>query len=285
MTEQETAGVAEIVERYSGDRGMLIPMMQDIQAECGYLPRDELKELSRRLRVPLAQLYSVATFYASFRLVPRGDHTVSLCMGTVCFLKGAEKISDAIRKEFDLVPGGTSPDGKFTFSPVNCVGACALAPVMVVDGEYHGGLTVDSAAEILRKIAAGGKPEAGGEARAERREGEEEPLNVDSHPAGEGGPPGAPSDGRPHVGAGGGAPPPPGGGASWRAVFCASPVRLGGSLALPAGSSAPARGRWRAEEEGRRCRQEGRREGSHEKDQEEGHKEGHEEDQEEGPQG
>lgn len=162
MAEQETADVVEIVERYSGDRGMLISMMQDIQAECGYLPRDELKELSRRLRVPLAQLYSVATFYASFRLVPRGDHTVSLCMGTVCFLKGAEKISDAIRKEFDLVPGGTSPDGKFTFSPVNCVGACALAPVMVVDGEYHGGLTADSAAELLRKISAGGNGGTGG---------------------------------------------------------------------------------------------------------------------------
>jgi NADH-quinone oxidoreductase subunit E len=171
MAEQETADVLGIVERYSGDRGMLISMMQDIQAECGYLPQSELRELSRSLDVPLAQLFSIATFYASFRLMPKGDHTVSLCMGTVCFLKGAEKISRAIQEEFGLVPGGTSPDGKFTYSPVNCVGACALAPVMVVDGKYHGGLTADSAVELLRKVAAGGNGgKGGGEAGEEDAE-------------------------------------------------------------------------------------------------------------------
>jgi NADH-quinone oxidoreductase subunit E len=153
--------VDEIVERYSGDADMLIPMMQDVQAECGYLPREELSELARALGVPIARVYGIATFYASFRLMPKGDHTIQLCMGTVCFLKGAEKISEAIRNEFDLVPGGTSPDGKFTFSPVNCVGACALAPVMVVDGEYHGGLTVDSAVELLHEVAKGTAPAAG----------------------------------------------------------------------------------------------------------------------------
>jgi len=155
MAETKEADVAGIVQRYAGDPGMLIPMMQDVQAECGYLPQAELKALSSRLAVPLARVYSVATFYSSFRLMPKGDHTVQLCMGTVCFLKGAGKISDALQKEFELVPGGTSPDGKFTFSPVNCVGACALAPVMVVDGKYYGGLEVDSAMELLHKIAAG----------------------------------------------------------------------------------------------------------------------------------
>jgi NADH-quinone oxidoreductase subunit E len=155
MPETTEADVAAIIERYAADPDMLIPMMQDVQAECGYLPQAELKELSGRLAVPLAQIYSVATFYSSFRLMPKGDHTVQLCMGTVCFLKGAGKISEALEQEFDLVPGGTSPDGKFTFAPVNCVGACALAPVMVVDGKYHGGLDVDSAMELLHKIAAG----------------------------------------------------------------------------------------------------------------------------------
>ena len=153
MAETKENAVAHIVQRYEADAGMLIPMMQDIQAEYGYLPQGELKELSGTLAVPLAQIYSVATFYASFRLMPKGDHTIQLCMGTVCFLKGAGKISEAIQQEFDLVPGETSPDGKFTFSPVNCVGACALAPVMVVDGEYHGGLSVDSAVKLLRKTA------------------------------------------------------------------------------------------------------------------------------------
>ncbi len=155
MAETNEVDVAGIVERYAADPGMLIPMMQDVQAECGYLPQAELKQLASRLAVPLARIYSAATFYSSFRLMPKGDHTVQLCMGTVCFLKGAGKISEALQEEFALVPGGTSPDGKFTFSPVNCVGACALAPVMVVDGKYYGGLEVGSAMELLHKIAAG----------------------------------------------------------------------------------------------------------------------------------
>ena len=157
-TETDTCDIARIIDRYGGDTGMLIPMMQDIQAECGYLPQTELKELSGGLVVPLSRIYSVATFYSSFRLLPKGDHTIQLCMGTVCFLKGADKIRNAIQQEFELVPGGTSPDRKFTFSPVNCVGACALAPVMVVDGEYHGGLSANSAVELLHKIAVGDEP-------------------------------------------------------------------------------------------------------------------------------
>lgn len=159
MADDKTVDVGGIVDRYGGDPGMLIPMMQDVQAELGYLPQTELQQLSGRLTVPLSQIYSVASFYSSFRLMPKGDHTIQLCMGTVCFLKGADKISSAIQKEFDLVPGGTSPDRKFTYAPVNCVGACALAPVMVVDGEYFGGLTVDTAVEHLHEIAAREKPE------------------------------------------------------------------------------------------------------------------------------
>ncbi|HUT90430.1 MAG TPA: NAD(P)H-dependent oxidoreductase subunit E [Thermoguttaceae bacterium] len=163
MAETSEADVAGIVRRYAGDPDMLIPMLQDVQAECGYLPRAELKELSGRLAVPLARIYSVATFYSSFRLMPKGDHTIQLCMGTVCFLKGAAKISEALQQEFELSAGGTSPDGKFTYSPVNCVGACALAPVMVVDGKYYGGLEVDSAMELLHKIAVGEEvPESAG---------------------------------------------------------------------------------------------------------------------------
>jgi len=168
MAEQTAEIVDEIIQRYGGDRDMLIPMMQDVQAECGYLPQAELKELSSKLVVPLARIYSVATFYASFRLMPQGDHTIQLCMGTVCFLKGADKISQAIQEEFSLVPGGTSPDRKFTFSPVNCVGACALAPVMVVDGEYHGQLTADSAVKLLRKTATADQAAGDGKGNAKK---------------------------------------------------------------------------------------------------------------------
>jgi len=167
MVDDKGNGVREIVDRYGGDPGMLIPMMQDIQSERGYLPQHELKELSTGVGVPLARIYGIATFYASFRLVPKGEHTIQLCQGTVCFLKGADKIALALQEQFHLAPGGTSPDGKFTFCPVNCVGACALAPVMVVDGQYFGGLSVNSAVELLERIAAG-EPAAAA-ARAPRK--------------------------------------------------------------------------------------------------------------------
>ena len=152
MTSEEEL-VDQIVRRYDGDMGMLIPMMQDLQADCGYLPMGQLRRLAKRLDVPLSRLYSVATFYSSFRLAPKGQHEVTLCVGTVCYLKGAGAISERICKEFQVEAGGTTPDGLFSFQAVNCVGACELAPVMIVDGEYHDGLTAESAADILRGIA------------------------------------------------------------------------------------------------------------------------------------
>jgi len=145
--------IEQIVSHYDGDAGMLIPMMQDLQSECGYLSPDHLRSLAKRLEVPLSRLYAVVTFYASFRLAPKGAHDVTLCMGTVCFLKGAGAISEAICKEFRVEPGGTTRDRLFTFQAVNCIGACAVAPVMVVDGKYYGGVTAASAIEVLYGLA------------------------------------------------------------------------------------------------------------------------------------
>jgi len=144
--------IEDIVARYDGDVGMLIPMMQDVQAECGYLPPEQLWRLAQRLRVPLTRLYGVATFYASFRLAPKGQHEVTLCMGTVCHLKGSAEIMAAIREEFQVEPGGTTTDRLFTLQGVNCVGACALAPVMVVDGKYYDGVNRDSVLDLLRNL-------------------------------------------------------------------------------------------------------------------------------------
>jgi NADH:ubiquinone oxidoreductase subunit E len=148
MTE-EIQLIEQIVDRYDNEAGMLIPMMQDLQAQCGYLPTEHLHALARKLNVPLSRLYSVATFYSSFRLAPKGAHEVTLCMGTVCYLKGAPHISEAICKEFQVQPGGTTRDRLFSFQAVNCVGACAVAPVMLVDGKYYNGVTPASALEIL----------------------------------------------------------------------------------------------------------------------------------------
>ena len=151
MTAEEGL-IEEIVGRYDGEAGMLIPMMQDLQADSGYLPADQLRRLAVRLDVPLSRVYAVATFYASFRLAPKGLHEVTLCVGTVCHLKGAGRISEMICREFQVEAGGTTPDGLFSYQPVNCVGACAVAPVMIVDGEYYNAVTPESARETLRAL-------------------------------------------------------------------------------------------------------------------------------------
>jgi NADH-quinone oxidoreductase subunit E len=150
---QDNKLIENIVDQYDSDVGMLIPMMQDVQAECGYLPAEHLRNLSKQLEVPLSRIYAVATFYSSFRLAPKGAHEVSLCMGTVCFLKGAGSISEAITREFNVEAGGTTRDRLFSYHPVNCVGACALAPVLVVDGKYYDGVTPESALEILHGLS------------------------------------------------------------------------------------------------------------------------------------
>ena len=149
---EEKELVEGIVNRYGGDPGMLIPIMQDLQAEHGWLSADQLRRLAGTLGVPLSRIYGVATFYSSFHLAPKGRHEVTLCVGTVCYLKGSGRISEAICREFQVETGGTTPDRLFTFQAVNCVGACALAPVMIVNGAYHDGVTPESALDILRGL-------------------------------------------------------------------------------------------------------------------------------------
>ena len=151
MTE-ENEFIVQIVDSYGGDTGMLIPMMQDVQAELGYLPSEQLRCLGRRLEVPVSRIYAVATFYSSFRLAPKGAHEVTLCMGTVCYLKGAPNIAEAISRQFGVEPGGTTRDRLFSFQAVNCVGACAVAPVMLVDGKYYESMTVESVLEVLHGL-------------------------------------------------------------------------------------------------------------------------------------
>ena len=150
---QDNKIIEQIVDRYDAEVGMLIPMMQDLQAECGYLQAEHIRCLSKQLGLPLSRLYAVATFYSSFRLAPKGAHDVTLCVGTVCYLKGSGAISEAICREFRVEPGGTTPDRLFTFQAVNCVGACAVAPVMIVDGKYYDGVTTASALEVISGLA------------------------------------------------------------------------------------------------------------------------------------
>ena len=164
ITETKTpdyrAAAEKVVERYGRNEGFIIPMLQDLQSEFEHVPREAMKRMSELLGVPISQLYSVATFYTSFSLTPRGKHLISLCMGTVCYLKGAKRIAEAIQEHLKVEPGGTTDDRLFTFQPVNCLGACALAPVMLIDGNYYGNLKPEQATEILESFAQGKMPRA-----------------------------------------------------------------------------------------------------------------------------
>ena len=142
--------VDEIVDKYQGEEGVLIQVLQDIQAEYNWLPEEALTQVSKRLEVPLSQAYSIASFYKAFSLTPRGRHLVNVCLGTACHVRGGPKILDKVEELLGIRGGETTEDMKFTLLRVNCLGCCALGPVMVVDGEYHGRLAVSKVKEILK---------------------------------------------------------------------------------------------------------------------------------------
>ncbi len=127
-----------IAEKWKGSEGALIGALQEIQLACNYVPPDALPVVARELGLPLSQVHSVVTFYNSFSLEPRGKHLVTCCLGTACHVRGGQRIADEISKLLGVEPGETTPDKQFTFETVRCLGACALAPVVVINGKYHG---------------------------------------------------------------------------------------------------------------------------------------------------
>jgi len=147
--------VGVIVERHrageDGGRGALISVLQGVQKEFGYLPERALDLIARELKLPPSRVYGVATFYAQFYLTPRGRHTIRICQGTACHVKGGKGILEAVERELDLEPGRTTEDLEFTLEIVRCIGCCSLAPVMVLDGKAFGQLTRERALRILRR--------------------------------------------------------------------------------------------------------------------------------------
>jgi len=146
---QAIAKVEEIVDRYGGDRSALIQVLLDIQRENHWLSKDAVIWVSQKLNIPLSQVYQVATFYKAFSLVPKGRHTVSVCMGTACHVRGAPRLLDKIVDTLNIMPGQTSRDMRFSLSTVNCLGCCALGPVMVVDGVYYSKPSTEEIREIV----------------------------------------------------------------------------------------------------------------------------------------
>ena len=143
--------VDSIIESYKGEKGLLIPLLQDIQAECNYLPKEALIRVSEGLDIPLSHVYSVATFFKAFSLKPRGRHQINVCLGTACHVRGGKDILVKIERDLGIEAGDTTEDLQFTLETVRCVGCCSLGPVVVIDEETHGRLSQQKVPDILQK--------------------------------------------------------------------------------------------------------------------------------------
>ncbi len=153
----EPIELAETIEK-NGTDASLISVLEEVQARYRYLPREAMILVSERMGVPLSQVYSVATFYHAFSLVPRGKHKVCVCTGTACHVRGSVQVLDRLENRLGIQPGETTRDRQFTLETVNCLGCCALGPVVVLDDEYEGQMTpkkVDNLLKRARRPAGG----------------------------------------------------------------------------------------------------------------------------------
>jgi NADH-quinone oxidoreductase subunit E len=146
----EMTDIDAIVEKHGRDKSRLIQVLLEIQREKRWLSEDDLRSVSRGLDVPQAQVYQIATFYKAFSLVPKGEHSISVCLGTACQVRNAPRLLDRVIEVFKVSPGHTSADMKFSLDTVNCLGCCALGPVMMIDGQYYS----KPSSEELERLAA-----------------------------------------------------------------------------------------------------------------------------------
>ena len=144
------ANLEEILKSYEGKKGVLIPILQEVQRKLGYLPPDTIKEIARFLEMSPNEVYGVATFYAQFLFSPPGEHIVKVCLGTACFVRGGEKILETVTAELGIKPRETTEDHKFSLESVACFGCCALAPIMVVDETVYSKMTPAKVKKILK---------------------------------------------------------------------------------------------------------------------------------------
>jgi NADH-quinone oxidoreductase subunit E len=143
--------VCEIIERHGHQKASLIGILQDIQAKMNYLPRKALAQVSRSLDIPLTRIYEVATFYKAFSLEPRGRHTLQVCLGTACHVRGGARVLDYLENRLEVKSGETTKDLAFSLERVNCLGACALGPMMVIDKKHYGKINTQKIESILEK--------------------------------------------------------------------------------------------------------------------------------------
>jgi len=143
--------LAKIVAEYKGEKGALIPILQKVQEKFGYLSKEAISEIAKFSRMSESEVFGVASFYAQFYFTRRGQHTVKVCLGTACHVRGGEKILDEIKRELGVESGGTTEDYKFSLERVACFGSCALAPVLVINKDVYGRMTVAKSKETVNK--------------------------------------------------------------------------------------------------------------------------------------
>ena len=146
-----TDKVKNIISRYEKKQENILSVLEDLNAEFNYLYEDVLRNVSSEFNLPLSKVFSLATFYKAFSLKPKGKHIVLVCMGTACHVRGGPKISEQLEQILNIKSGETTPDNLFTLETVNCLGACALGPLMVIDGKYHGKVTSGKISKILKE--------------------------------------------------------------------------------------------------------------------------------------
>jgi NADH-quinone oxidoreductase subunit E len=141
--------LAEVLNPYKGERGTLIPVLQKVQERFGYLSQEVVSQIAKFLKISESEIFGVASFYAQFRFTRPGKHSVKVCLGTACHVRGGVRIMDTMQRELEIEPGGTTEDYKFSLERVACFGSCALAPVVVIDDKVYGRMTTTKAKEIL----------------------------------------------------------------------------------------------------------------------------------------
>ena len=146
----DNTAIDRIIDKHQCEPSSLIQILLEIQSENHWLPKEALERVSDKLNVPMSQIQHITTFYKSFSLVPKGRHEVHVCMGTACHVRGAQRVLDAVQDQTGIKAGETDLDLKFSLETVNCLGCCALGPVMVVNGEYHGNIAPSQIEETLK---------------------------------------------------------------------------------------------------------------------------------------
>lgn len=143
-------------EKYPKEKRYTLSILQDLQKQYGYIPKDKLIELSEYMDLPLSKLYSMATFYKALSLKPKGKYIIKVCDGTACHIRSSKTILDEIKNTLGIKPGETTEDGKFSLETVNCLGSCAIAPVMVINDKYYGKMTASMVRQILKEYGGAG---------------------------------------------------------------------------------------------------------------------------------